>query len=189
MATKQIKYLNRQFDSLKADLIQFAKTYFPNTYNDFGQSSIGMMFIQMSAYVGDVLSYYTDNNMQQMFLQYANNQNSIMRIAQMFGYKPSITAAANVTLKVSVTVPVVGGVVQTKYLPIISSGMVVSNTLNSDIKFITQQPVVFYADSDPSIEKMQGIGDYYTFSKYISSNISAKLQTIEIQAPSTAIQY
>lgn len=188
MATKQIKYLNREFDSLKTDLIQFAKTYFPNTYNDFGPSSIGMMFIQMSAYIGDVLSYYVDNNIQQMFLQYANNQSSIMRIAQMFGYKPSINSAANVILKVSVTVPIVGGNVQTQYIPIILPNTVVNNTINSDIKFIIQQPITFYSDTDPSITGTEGIGDYYTFSKYVSA-ISAKVQSIDIQSPINITQY
>ena len=55
---KEVKYLNKDFNSLKSSLIEHAKTYFPNSYNDFNESSPGMMFIEMAAYVGDVLSFY-----------------------------------------------------------------------------------------------------------------------------------
>ena len=65
MRSKKIKYLNKEFGSFKEDLINFSKTYFPNTYNDFSPESTGMMFIEMAAYVGDVLSYYTDYQMKE----------------------------------------------------------------------------------------------------------------------------
>ncbi len=73
MATtnRDIKYINRDFGSLRQSLINFSKTYFPSTYNDFTPSSPGMMFMEMSSYVGDVLSFYQDNQFQETFLQYA----------------------------------------------------------------------------------------------------------------------
>ena len=58
---KEVRYLNKDFGNFRSDLIEFAKTYFPNNYNDFNEASPGMMFIEMAAYVGDVLSYYIDN--------------------------------------------------------------------------------------------------------------------------------
>ena len=58
---KEVKYLSRDFSSFRTNLIEFAKTYFPNTYNDFNESDPGMMFIEMASYVGDVLSYYVDD--------------------------------------------------------------------------------------------------------------------------------
>ena len=67
---KQVNYLNKDFSDFRDNLIEFAKVYFPNTYNDFNESSPGMMFIEMAAYVGDVLSFYTDTQIQQTFLQY-----------------------------------------------------------------------------------------------------------------------
>ena len=57
---KDIKYLGKDFDGLKSSLLEFAKTYYPSTYKDFSDASTGMMFIDMAAYVGDVLSYYID---------------------------------------------------------------------------------------------------------------------------------
>ena len=58
--TKDIKYFNRDFVGLKDLLVDFTKTYYPNTYNDFSEASPGMMLIETSAYVGDVLSFYLD---------------------------------------------------------------------------------------------------------------------------------
>jgi len=60
-SVKEVRYLNKDFTSFKDNLIEFTKIYFPNEYNDFNESSPGMMFIEMASYVGDVLSYYIDN--------------------------------------------------------------------------------------------------------------------------------
>ena len=68
---KDIKYLNKDFNSFRDQLIEFTKTYYPNTFNDFSEGSPGMMFMEMAAYVGDVLSYYTDTQLQETFLDTA----------------------------------------------------------------------------------------------------------------------
>ena len=62
---KSVNYLNKDFSDFKSNLIEFAKQYFPNTYNDFNEASPGMMFIEMAAYVGDVLSYYIDSQFRE----------------------------------------------------------------------------------------------------------------------------
>ena len=59
---RDIKYLNKDFEAFRTNLMDFAKTYFPSTYNDFNESSPGMMFIEMAAYVGDTLNFYMDNH-------------------------------------------------------------------------------------------------------------------------------
>jgi hypothetical protein len=81
---KDIKYLNRDFNSFRASLIDYTKTYFPTTYNDFSPASPGMMVMEMSAYVGDVLSFYLDNQVQETYLQYARQSNNIFELAYMF---------------------------------------------------------------------------------------------------------
>ena len=63
--SKDIKYFGRDFDSLKKGLIDFARVYYPNTYNDFNEASPGMMFVEMAAYVGDVLNYYVDSQFKE----------------------------------------------------------------------------------------------------------------------------
>ena len=52
---RDIKYVNREFSDFRTQLIEYAKNYFPDTYNDFSPTSPGMMFMEMAAYVGDIL--------------------------------------------------------------------------------------------------------------------------------------
>jgi hypothetical protein len=75
---KNINYLAKDFTVLKQQLIDYARTYFPNTYNDFTPSSPGTMFIDMAAYVGDILSFYLDNQIQENFLQYAREESNLL---------------------------------------------------------------------------------------------------------------
>ena len=78
MAIKRnIQYINKDFTELRASLIDYARTYFPTTYNDFSPASPGMMFMEMAAYVGDVLSFYMDNQIQETFIQYARQTNNL----------------------------------------------------------------------------------------------------------------
>lgn len=103
--TKAVQYLNKDFDSFKAQLINFAKTYYPNTYNDFTDASPGMMLIEMASYVGDILSFYTDNQIQENFLQFAKQRKNLLAIAYNFGYRPKVTSAASVEVTVFQSVP------------------------------------------------------------------------------------
>jgi hypothetical protein len=100
MATtnRDIKYINRDFTDFRARLIEYAKTYFPQTYNDFTPSSVGMMFMEQASYVGDVLSFYLDNQFQETFVQYAQQTNNVFELAYMFGYKPKTTGVAQTTI-------------------------------------------------------------------------------------------
>jgi len=99
MAVKRdIKYLNKDFSTLRASLIDYAKTYFPTTYNDFSPSSPGMMFMEMATYVGDVMSFYLDNQIQETYLQYARQTDNLFELAYMFGYKPNVTGVATTTI-------------------------------------------------------------------------------------------
>tara|TARA_Y100000310_G_scaffold105725_1_gene104249 strand:+ start:3308 stop:5317 length:2010 start_codon:yes stop_codon:yes gene_type:complete len=111
MATKvqrDVRYLNKDFGSFRADLIEFAKTYYPNTYNDFNEASPGMMFIEMASYVGDVLSYYVDSQFKEMLMAYAEDKKSVYEMAQTFGYKPKISRPAFAMVDVFQSVPATG---------------------------------------------------------------------------------
>jgi hypothetical protein len=95
---REIKYLNQDFSGYRANLINYAQTYFPNSYTDFSATSPGMMFMEMSAYVGDVLTYYLNNQIQENFLQYSRQTSNIYDLAYMFGYKPKVTGLAVVDI-------------------------------------------------------------------------------------------
>lgn len=109
MATikKEIKYLNKDFSQFRDNLINFAKNYFPNTYNDFNETDPGTMFIEMAAYVGDTLSYYIDSQLKESLLAYAEEKSNIYSLAQTFGYKPKISIPATAELSVYQLLPAI----------------------------------------------------------------------------------
>ena len=91
---RNIQYINKDFNDYRSQLINFSQTYFPNTYTDFSDSSPGIMFIEQISYVGDVLSFYLDNQIQENYLQYASQTNNLYELAYMYGYKPKVTGLA-----------------------------------------------------------------------------------------------
>jgi len=104
-SVKEVKYLNKDFTSFKANLIEFAKVYFPEQYNDFNESSPGMMFMEMASYVGDVLSYYIDNQFKESLLAFAEETKTVYNMAQSLGYKPRLATPATVNVDIFQTVP------------------------------------------------------------------------------------
>ena len=103
--SKEVNYLGRDFTDIRENLIEFAKTYFPNSYNDFNEASPGMMFVEMAAYVGDTLNYYVDNQFRETLLQHAEERKNILAIAQSYGYKPRLATPATVELTFTIDVP------------------------------------------------------------------------------------
>ena len=127
---KTVNYLNKDFNDFRANLVEFAKQYFPNTYNDFNEASPGMMFIEMAAYVGDVLSFYTDTQLKESLLAYAEEKQNVYNIAQSFGYKPKTTSAAAVTLNVFQTVPALNDKADYRYALNIKAGALIQAASN-----------------------------------------------------------
>jgi hypothetical protein len=165
---RDIKYINKDFSELRASLVDYAKTYFPTTYNDFSPSSPGMMFMELAAYVGDVLSFYLDNQVQENFLQYARQTNNLYELAYMFGYKPNVTQVATTNIDLYQQVPsLLSG---STYVPDFSYSLFVdknataTSTTNSSINFLIEDPIDFTVSSslDPtevSIFSINGSGN------------------------------
>ena len=128
---KQVNYLNKDFSDFRDSLIEFAKVYFPNTYNDFNESSPGMMFIEMAAYVGDVLSYYIDSQFRESLLAYAEEKRNVYNVAQSFGYKPKVTAPASAVLDVFQIVPSLNEKPDYRYATNVKAGMTVKSATTS----------------------------------------------------------
>ena len=105
---KNISYLGKDFSQFRQNLIDFTKQYFPQTYTDFNESSPGMIFLELAAYVGDVLSYYADTNLRESFLEQASERSNIYDIAKSLGYTPNNVVPAYVTLDVFQLVPSIG---------------------------------------------------------------------------------
>ena len=102
---KDVKYLNKDFNSYKNQLMEFTEVYFPDNFNDFSEGNPGMMFLEMAAYVGDVLSFYTDTQLRESFLSLAQEKENLYNMAYAMGYKPKVTAASNVDLDIFQLVP------------------------------------------------------------------------------------
>jgi len=144
---RNINYLNRDFNSLRERLIEFSKTYFPDTYNDFTPSSTGMLFMEMAAYVGDIMSFYIDNQAQETFIQYARQTNNLYELAYLLGYKPKVTSAAITTVEFYQELPAVAGQPDWNYTITIPQGFKVGNPSDSSISFITQDTLNFAVSS------------------------------------------
>ena len=154
---RDIRYIDRDFNTLRNSLIQYSKTYFPDTYNDFTETSTGMLFIEMAAYVGDVLSFYVDNQIQETFIQKARQTTNLYSLAYSLGYTPKVTTVATTALDFFQQVPaiVVDGVrvPDYDYSLIIPEKTQVSSNLDPSQKFIIEDVIDFSASSslDPTI--------------------------------------
>ena len=105
---KDVSYLGKDFGQFRKNLIDFTKQYFPNDFNDFNESSPGMMFMEMAAYVGDVLSYYADNNLKESLLEQASERKNIYDLARALGYKAKNAIPSYCTLDVFQLLPAIG---------------------------------------------------------------------------------
>jgi len=147
----KIKYTDKTFSSLRGQLVELAKNYFPDTYNDFSPTSPGMMFMEMSAYVGDILSFYQDSQLQETFLQYAQDPGNLYSMAYMMGYKPRVTTASTVNVTATQRVAASGS----NYLPNFDQAIIVgeSSVLGAGSeKFVLDSKVDFSFSSsfDPT---------------------------------------
>ena len=188
MATikRDVKYLNRDFSDFRERLIQFSKTYFPNTYNDFSPASPGMMLIEQSSYVGDVLSFYLDNQFQENFVQFAQQTNNVYELAYMLGYKPKTTGIAQTTIDVYQQLPAkdVSGVIvpDYDYALTMNENTTISSTIGGGNTFLIQDKIDFSVSSsqDPteiSVYQISGNTPQYYLLKKSRKAISSDIQT------------
>ena len=180
---RDIKYLNKDFGQFRQNLIEYSKTYFPQTYTDFNESSPGMMFIEMASYLGDVLGYYIDDTLKESLMTTAEDKTNIMALSQYLGYKSKVTSPAVVKLAVYQRVGVLNAQTNpepnTAYLLRIKEGMsVVSNT---GVSFRTTELVDFSDDIDREVtiynRDSQGYPANYLIKKYVNA-ISAELRSV-----------
>jgi hypothetical protein len=183
---RDIRYINRDFNDFRNTLINYSKTYFPDTYNDFTETSTGMLFIEMASYVGDVLSFYIDNQIQETFIQTARQTENLFNLSYMLGYIPKVTTAASTNIDFYQQVPAksVGGVTVPDYdytLKIPENTQISSNT-NSNIKFLIEDVVDFSVSSsmDPtevSVYQLSGTQPTFYLLKKTRKSVSATVNT------------
>ena len=187
---KDIRYLNKDFDQFRSNLIEFTKQYFPNTYNDFNESSPGMMIMEMASYVGDVLSYYTDSQLKESILAAASNRGNVLGLAAAVGYKAKNKIPATVDLDVFQLLPATTNgqgskVPDWSYALTLREGMIVRDPA-SKVEFRTNALVNFSVSSsiNPTEVSIYQINDndnspeFYLLKKSVKAT-SGTIQTVK----------
>ena len=120
---KKIDYNARNFADVRQQLIEFIQKYYPETFSDFNDASVGMMLLELNAAVGDMLSFHTDRMFNETQINYAQERSSVLELARTFGLnipgkRPSITIVDwTVT-----NIPVKGDTFDISYAPKILKG-------------------------------------------------------------------
>ena len=192
---RDIKYLNKDFAQFRQNLIEYTKTYFPQTYSDFNESSPGMLFIEMASYLGDVMSYYIDDSLKESFMTFAEDKQSVIALSEYLGYKPKVTSPAIARLSVYQTIPSTqdqDGNYQpdSRYYLRIKEGMEVRSS-DTGTLFRTTETVDFSVDDEREISKYDTDQDgspIYLVKKYVNC-ISAELRTLTTNFGTTPQQF
>ena len=184
---RDIRYLNRDFSNLRSSLINFSRTYFPSTYNDFTPSSTGMLFIEMAAYVGDILSFYQDNQFQETFIQYARQNENVFGLAYQLGYKPKVTSPAIVDVDVYQQLPAItsGSITFPDYTYALKVGENTIVNSTNGTSFILEDPIDFSISSsnDPTevtVYQISGTQPTFYLLKKTRKAISATINTTTV---------
>lgn len=173
-----ISYLNRTFDDFKENLVNYTKTYFPLSYNDFSEGTPGDIFIELAAYIGDAMSFYLDTQIQETFLLNAKEKENLYALSYVLGYRPKASYTSVATIDIYQLVPTSG-----------SSGILVPNynyatvipentSLTSNgygTKFLTTEKVDF---TDTNNTEITFVDNKYFLLKKQTKAISAEIKSI-----------
>jgi hypothetical protein len=172
-----ISYLNKSFSDFKANLTNYAKTYFPTAYNDFSDANPGAMFIEMASYVGDVMSFYLDNQVQENYLLYAKEKENLYALSYTLGYRPKASYASSATIDIYQKMPIKVGtsplIPDTSYALIVPENTILSSTSTGN-KFLTTQKLDFSDTGSATITLYDT--DYFLIKNSIPA-ISAYIKT------------
>lgn len=195
---KTRSYLNRDFESFKVELLRYAKTYYPDQIQDFSDSSLGGMFNDLVSYVGDVMSFYSDHQFNEVNIETAVEPNNIERLVRLSGVKITGASPAQVSVDFSLKVEseIVDGTYRPKeiYLPIIRSGTKIQS--NSGVIFELTQDLDFAAKvrnsliAKVSVDSTDASGNPSVF-KLTRSGLCVSGETVEenFTIPNTFIPF
>ena len=119
-----IDYTSRDFDSIREDLLQYAKKYYPNSFQDFNEASFGALMVDTVAYIGDILSFYVDYQANESFLDTAIEYNNVVKLARQMGYKmqPNPSSYGLLTFYIKVPAAATGLGPDETYVPTLQVG-------------------------------------------------------------------
>lgn len=155
MANKQISYTTRDYQSIRAELINFTKTYYPELVANFNDAAIFSVFMDLNAAVTDNLHFHIDRSLQETVLQYAQQRSSVYNIARTYGLKIPGQRPSVALVEFSITVPVFGDKEDIRYCGILRRGSQVQGAgqifeLINDIDFASD----YNAEGFPNKKKI-----------------------------------
>ena len=195
-----VKYTSKDFVSIKSDLIEYTKAYFPDTYKDFNETSPGMMLIELTSYVGDVLSYYIDYNYKENILATATEKRNVIRLSEFLGYKVSPNTPSLARLRVTTDVGVdADGNPDYSSAPQnpINSGLQIQSNIDSNLKFETLGEVDFTVSGSPDVPPVgaptsfnaNGEATGYTLTRFVQAvSGETKTKSFTITSPTKFLE-
>lgn len=165
-----VDYSSREFATIKQDLVNHAKRYYPDSFQDFNEAGFGSLLLDTVAYVGDMLSFYLDYQANESFLETANEIDNVLKLAKSLGYKYDSASSSTGIVSFYILVPAdVGGTGPDEfYLPVLKKGSTFSS--NSGVQFILEQDVRFdKEDSEIAIGRVDentGLPLYFAIKSY-----------------------
>ena len=142
---RQRNYLARDFDGFRAVILDYARQYYPDRIQDFSESSLGGLLMDMAAYVGDNMSFYMDHLYGELNSDTAIETNNIEKIIKNAGIPIVGSSPALVYVDFYIEVPVLEDGILTPdptLLPTISAGGLVRS--DSGIQFSLIEDVQFW---------------------------------------------
>jgi hypothetical protein len=111
LGTPVIDYTARDFETIKAALISNIRTRFPNDWQDFTESNVGIALLELVAYVGDVLNFMIDLVANEQYVTTAQDRSSMIRLCRLIGYELKAPTAAGVNLVATIAAPQVVNII------------------------------------------------------------------------------
>ena len=181
--TKPVKYASKEFDTIKEELVNYAKIYYPDTFKDFNEASFGSLMLDSVAYIGDMLSFYIDYQSNESFVDSAVETKNLLKLAKQFGYKNPAAFSATGKAAFYVQVPAgADGKPNTAIIPILKEGTTLSSDgatsliLTSDVDFSRSDSEVVVAQTDAD-----GLATSFAYKAYgdvITGVIESEILTV-----------
>jgi|18_taG_2_1085343.scaffolds.fasta_scaffold02091_3 hypothetical protein len=168
---RQRSYLNRDFESFRTELVQYARSYFSEEITDLSENSMGGLLIEMAAYVGDVMSYYLDHQFNELDILTAVEVQNVEKHVRNAGVK--ISGAAPATVNVDFYLEVESAIVDGEYTP------------NTDVLPIVQEGTILLSSSGIKFE----LGEDLNFAEASAGKLTAEQQIKEVDADGNPKSY
>ncbi len=165
-----INYTNREFESIRADLMEIAERFYPDTFQDFSEASFGSLMLDAVAYVGDQLNFYLDYSVNESFLDTAYGLDNIIRQGRILGYKLEGRPSAYGEVAIYAEIPADPGSLgpSPDYLPLVKRGTMLSS--EGGVAYVLTENVDFSDPKNPivvsKVNNITGEPTHYAIKAY-----------------------